>query len=67
MIEERKTHYSERKYCDILGGNVLVEQIKVSEIIIVRCRYANLGDCDIDIKNPRSCLLKSKLVNIIKE
>ena len=67
MIEERKTHYSDTKYCDRLGEDVLVEQMKTSEIIIVQCRYHNLDECDIDINNPINCPLKlNKLVRIIK-
>jgi hypothetical protein len=67
MIEERKTHYSDTKYCDRLGEEVLVEQKKdIGERIIIQCGYINLGRCDMDSLNPRSCLLNNKLVNVIR-
>jgi len=67
MIEERKTHYSDTKYCDRLGEEVLVKQIRApGDTVIVECKYANLGSCDMDTLNPRACLLDSKLVNVIR-
>lgn len=67
MIEDRKTHYSDMKHCERIGGNVLVEQMKVLEIMIVQCKYLNLDSCDLDIDNPVTCPLKlEKIVNVIE-
>lgn len=68
MLEEYKTHYSDMKYCDRLGEDILVEQIKSSEIIIAQCKYLNLERCELDGDNPIDCpLQQSKLIRIIKE
>lgn len=67
MIEERKTHYSDTKYCEILGEEVLVKQIRApGDAVIVECGYAKSSNCDADPVNPRPCQLNSKLINVIR-
>jgi hypothetical protein len=68
MIDEYKTHYSEMKTCDRLGEEVLVEQIKASEVIIAQCNYRNLDRCEVDPDNPIPCSLGlTKLVRIVRD
>jgi len=77
MIEEHKTHYSDKKYCELHGKQIVVDQMKNPENVIVQCRYFHLdGACyvnfdpnnshDIKYFKPEHCLLDDKLVNILK-
>ena len=67
MIEERKTHYSDTKYCDRIEEDILVQQMRVpGDTVVVQCKYVNRGNCDMDTSNPRACLLNSKLINVIR-
>ncbi len=78
MIDEYKTHYSERKHCERLGAKVLVEQMKPSGNIIVQCRHITFDGCNLnfdpndshDIRyfKPKSCPLQlEKIVRIVGE
>ncbi|MDO8528904.1 MAG: hypothetical protein Q7S06_03370 [Nanoarchaeota archaeon] len=58
MIEERKTHYSETKNCDILGEAVVVDQMRTSGTMIAQCRYYSLGFCNVNpYEDDRRCVL----------
>jgi len=68
MIEEKKTHYSNMRYCNLIGKNVIVEEMKVSGNTLVLCRYINLGSCNVDRDYPRNCPFKEvKLSKLIKK
>ncbi len=77
MIEEHKTHYSDKRHCEKLRREVFVEQLKASGMMIVRCAYNHLDNTcyvdfdpndsrDIKYFEPKDCLLSSKLINVVK-
>lgn len=39
MIEEKKTHYSDTRYCNRFGAGIVVEQMKTSGTMIAQCVY----------------------------
>ena len=67
MIEERRTHYSDTKNCNILGEAVIVEQMKTSGTMTAQCRYYGLGYCNVnpDDENRKCSLVLEKLVRKI--
>ena len=78
MIEEHKTHYSDKRHCERLGSEVFVEQLKGSGMMIVRCAYNHLDNtCYVDFDpndrrdiihfEPKDCLFSNKLVKIVKD
>jgi len=79
MIEEHKTHYKCMRHCRRLASDIVVEQMKVSEMMIVRCKYNNLDNTcyvDFDSNNsrdirffePTSCSLGiEKIVKVVND
>ncbi|MCX6746515.1 MAG: hypothetical protein NTU63_00065 [Candidatus Pacearchaeota archaeon] len=78
MIEERKTHYSDMRYCKRFGKKILVEQMKSTGRIIIQCRYLHLDGCHVNFDpnnsheiryfKSESCPLKlEKIVNVIED
>lgn len=79
MIEEHKTHYTCKRYCNHLARDIVVEQIKQSEMMIVRCKYNHLDNTcyvhfdpnnshDILSFEPTSCPLGvEKIVQVVND
>ena len=78
VLEENKTHYSDKKYCELHGKQMVIDQMKATGSIIVQCRYFHLDNtCYVDFNpndshdikyfKPKNCSLSGKLVNITKD
>lgn len=55
-MKEDKFCYSDKKYCERLGREVTIEQIKASGSMISQCGiYFSFGMCLMDVYNPINC------------
>lgn len=66
-IKEYKTHFADTRLCEVLGEDIIIEQMKASGSIIVQCRNAaGFVKCYADYLNPTDCPLShDKLIEKI--